>query len=55
MTKPFKTVKIEYFDDIDLSSEEFNPPQRRVKVVTTTEQWIGSTKDPIIITSFEYL
>ena len=53
--KLFKTVKIEYFDDVDYSSEEFNPPERRVKVVTTTEQWTGSSKDPIVSTKSEYL
>ena len=41
--KPFKTVKIEYFDE------------NSIKVVTTTEHWIGSSKDPIITTKFEYL
>ena len=28
---------------------------RCIRVVTTTEQWTGSSKDPVIATSFEYL
>jgi len=48
MTKPFKTVTTEYF-------EELNTVDRRIKVVTTTKQWIGSDKDPIVSTTFEYL
>jgi hypothetical protein len=53
--KPFKTVKIEYFDENSTSHYGPPPPERRIKVVTTTEHWIGSTKDPIITTKFEYL
>ena len=28
---------------------------RCIRVVTTTEQWTGSSKDPVKVTSFEYL
>jgi len=49
MKKPFKTVKIEYY-------EEFTGLSGRViKVVTTTEELVGSAKDPMISTSFVYL
>ena len=48
MTKPFKTVTTEYFEELDTE-------ERRIKVVTTTKQWIGSDKDPIVCTIFEYL
>jgi hypothetical protein len=47
MTKPFKTVTTEYFEELDTE-------ERRIKVVTTTKQWIGSDKDPIVSTTFEY-
>ena len=30
-------------------------PGRRIKVVISTEEWIGSSKDPIVETRFEYL
>lgn len=53
--KPFKTVKIEYFNEVSTSQYGPPPPERRIKVVTTTEHWIGSSKDPIITTKFEYL
>jgi hypothetical protein len=48
MTKPFKTVTTEYFEELDTE-------ERRIKVVTTTKQSIGSDKDPIVSTTFEYL
>ena len=48
MTKPFKTVTTEYFEELDIE-------ERRIKVVTTTKQWVGSDKDPIVYTTFEYL
>ena len=65
MTKPFKTVTIEYFEEYSIDpnddyefdngtkfkSETF----RRIKAVTTESKWIGSTKDPIIATTYEYL
>jgi hypothetical protein len=50
MKKPFKTVKIEYYEEV-----EMEPPDRVIKVVTTTKEWVGSAKDPVISTSFEYL
>ena len=30
-------------------------PGRRIKVVTRTEEWTGSNKDPVVETHFEYL
>jgi hypothetical protein len=57
--KPFKTVKIEYYEE---GVDVFQPIKsrrdkhsRRIKVVTTTEHWVGSSRDPIISTAYEYL
>ena len=30
-------------------------PGRRIRVVTRTEEWTGSSKDPVVETHFEYL
>ena len=49
--KPFKTVKIEYYEE----REATMAMERRIKVVTTTEQWVGSAKDPVISVNFVYL
>jgi hypothetical protein len=56
--KPFKTVKTEYYEERDsdasfIYGQRF--PHRRIKVVTTTEEWVGSTKDPVTSTTFAYL
>jgi phosphoglucomutase len=53
MTKPFKTVTIEYFSELQETS--VGMMERQVRVVTTTKQWVGSDKDPIVYTTFEYL
>jgi len=54
--KPFKTVKIEYYEEIYFCNEDnLEEHSRRIKVVTTTEQWVGSSKDPIVSTAYEYL
>ena len=53
MMKPFKTVKTEYYEEREATM--VGMMERRIKVVTTTEQWTGSSKDPVIATSFEYL
>jgi|TARA_R110000744_G_scaffold71218_1_gene143436 hypothetical protein len=45
--KPFKTVKTEYYEEVKM--------ERRIKVVTTTEEWTGSSKDPVTSKSFVYL
>ena len=50
---PFKTVKIEYYEEREATMVGIM--ERRIRVVTTTEQWIGSSKDPVVVTSFEYL
>ena len=70
MKKPFKTVTTEYFEELDMvcstSAMAINgmvddalrgvaTVDRRIKVVTTTKQWFGSDKDPIVCTIFEYL
>jgi|LWDU01.1.fsa_nt_gi hypothetical protein len=49
--EPFKTVKTEYYEELDSKS----PRGRRIKVVTTTEEWMGSAKDPVTHTNFVYL
>ena len=53
MTKPFKTVTTEYFSEVQETAVGIM--ERRLKVVTTTKQWVGSDKDPIVSTTFEYL
>jgi len=56
MKKPFKTVKTEYYEELDTEFPVISGTvDRRIKVVTTTEQWTGSNKDPVIETHFEYL
>jgi hypothetical protein len=65
MTKPFKTVTTEYFEELDMAWPTTGmvddalrgvaTVDRRIKVVTTTKQWFGSDKDPIVCTIFEYL
>jgi hypothetical protein len=65
MTKPFKTVTIEYFEELDTEERQLIRDaadlahrflvNRRIKVVTTTKQWLGLDKDPIVCTTFEYL
>ena len=53
MTKPFKTVTTEYFSEVQETT--VGMMERRVRVVTTTKQWVGSEKDPLTSTIFEYL
>jgi hypothetical protein len=53
MTKPFKTVTTEYFSELQETS--VGMMERQVRVVTTTKLWVGSEKDPIVSTTFEYL
>ena len=53
MTKPLKTVTTEYFSEVQETAVGIM--ERRIKVVTTTKQWVGSDKDPIVSTTFEYL
>ena len=55
MTKPFKTVMIEYYRQSDDSSKPLTEEDSRIRVVTTSKQWVGSDKDPIVSTIFEYL
>ena len=57
MTKPFKTVTIEYFEELDIEERQLirDAVDRRIRVVTTTKQWLGLDKDPIVCTTFEYL
>jgi hypothetical protein len=53
--KPFKTVKIEYYEEVYTVPSTGEEDKRRIKVVTTTEHWVGSSRDPIISTTYEYL
>ncbi len=60
MTKPFKTVTTEYyrasvFESRNGSSKPLTEKDSRIRVVTTTKQWVGSKKDPVTSTNFEYL
>ena len=56
MKKPFKTVTTEYFEELDTENPVISGTvDRRIKVVTTTKQWVGSDKDPVISVTFEYL
>jgi hypothetical protein len=54
--EPFKIVKTEYFEEVDRPTvAREHRKSRRIKVVTTTEEWCGSDKDPVTSTSFVYL
>ena len=58
--KPFKTVTTEYFrasvyESRNGSSKPLTEKDSRIRVVTTSKQWVGSDKDPIVSTTFEYL
>jgi hypothetical protein len=56
MKKPFKTVTTEYFEELDTENPVISGTvDRRIKVVTTTNQWVGSDKDPVTSVTFEYL
>ena len=56
MKKPFKTVTTEYFEELDTENPVISGTvDRRIKVATITKQWVGSDKDPIVYTTFEYL
>ena len=53
MTKPFKTVIIEYFEEINYDADLIG--ERRIRVVTTTEEYCGSVKDPAVSRTYSYL
>ena len=58
--KPFMTVKVDYYrasvyNSRNGSSKPLTEKDSRIRVVTTKEKWIGSEKDPITSTTFEYL
>jgi hypothetical protein len=58
MKTPFKTVMTEYFEDYPNTTENeviVSSTTRRIRVMTTTQYWIGSDKAPIISTISEYL
>lgn len=47
--EPFMTVNVDYYESTNSDGE------RRIRVVTTTQKWVGSSKDPVASTTFEYL
>jgi len=53
-SKPFKTVTVEYFEELKSSVEV---AQRRIRVVTTTRIYnLGSSRGaPNVTTTYEYL
>ena len=53
--KPFKTVKVEYFREPDEFAERFGRKNPRVRVVTEEKTLVGSVKDPVVSTRYEYL
>ena len=53
--KPFKTVKVEYFREPDEFAARFGRKNPRVRVVTEEKTWVGSVKDPVVSTRYEYL
>ena len=54
--KPFKTVTTEYFEEIDYDTTGADRRKsRKIRVVTTTEEYCGSTKDPVISRTYSYL
>ena len=53
--KPFKTVKVEYFREPDEFAVRFGRKNPRVRVVTEEKTWVGSVKDPVVSTRYEYL
>ena len=58
MKTPFKTVTTEYFEDYPNTTENgvvVTSTMRRIRVVTTTRNWVGSEKDPIVAIISEYL
>ena len=60
MKNPFRTVTTEYYEEYETSAEKVTPDwqgmtNRRIRVVTTDDQYTGSKKDPIVSTSYEYL
>ena len=56
MKTPFKTVTIEYFEELDTENPVISGTvDRCIRVVTTKSEWIGSDKDPIVSTTAEYL
>ena len=63
MTKPFKTVTTEYFEEIDMTAVAADRRKsRRIRVVTTETRFIdrhgreiGEEVVPIVTTTYEYL
>ncbi len=57
MTKPFKTVTTEYFEELDTEERQLirDAVDRRIRVVTTTKQWVGSENDLVTSVTFDYL
>ena len=56
----FKTITTEYFEElpikrIGLTVRTKRSGERRIRVVTTTKEWVCSNKGPVITTNYEYL
>ena len=55
---PFKTVTVEYFEELDTENPVISGTvDRRIRIVTTTRSYnLGSSKsDPVIAITYEYL
>ena len=55
---PFKTVMVEYFEELDTENPVISGTvDRRIRIVTTTRSYnLGSSKsDPVIAITYEYL
>ena len=59
MTKPFKTVTVEYYEEFDTDDKKVTPEwqhhRRRIRIVTTETRFVGSQYDPIVVTRYDYL
>ena len=55
---PFKTVTVEYFEELDTENPVISGTvDRRIRIVTTTRSYnLGSSKsNPVIAITYEYL
>ena len=62
MTKPFKTVTIEYYEEFDSNdrlpaegAKWQNQGRRRIRIITTETKFVGSQHDPVVSRKYEYL
>lgn len=52
---PFRRTVVEYYEEISDADGSPILANRRVRVVTKDEKWIGWKDDPVTTTKFEYL